>query len=237
MSLDAPVVEVVREAPIRHVRFDDGRRNALSVAAVDALREAFEPDPDAPVVVLRGRTEAFCVGLDNAVLAAGDAERSALLAGMGELLHMILSGPTRLVVGCEGHAVAAGAMLLLVADVRIGVPGEYQIGFTEPRLGMPLPRLPAELARQRLDRRWLHETAVLGRTLGPDAAAEAGFLDAVVSPGELDASLAERALEVARLGERAYLGSLHAVWGDVLERVEAEAAGARERAESARSAR
>ena len=64
---------------------------------------------------------------------------------MGELLLAALTGTTRIVAVCEGHAVAAGAMLLLVADVRIGARGSYTIGFTEPRLGMPLPELPAVL--------------------------------------------------------------------------------------------
>jgi enoyl-CoA hydratase len=76
----------------------------------------------------------------------GERNRESLLAAMGELLHEVLRGPTRVVALCEGHAVAAGAMLLLVSDHRIGTPGDYQIGFTEPRLGMPLPELPALLA-------------------------------------------------------------------------------------------
>ncbi len=112
---------------------------------------------------------------------------------MGELLLAALDGPTRIVAACEGHAVAAGAMLLLVADVRIGAHGCYKIGFTEPRFGMPLLELPALLARERLDRRRLHASTVLGVTVGPQEAVAVGFLDEVVDPADLHSAALERA--------------------------------------------
>lgn len=213
------LVTTRRRPPLREVALDSGKRNVLTLEAVQALREALAPDPETPVVVLRGRPDGFCVGLDNATLAAGDSAREALLAEMGELLLEAASGPTRIVAACEGHAVAAGAMLLLVADVRIGAPGAYQIGFTEPRLGMPLPELPVLLARQRLDRRRLHEVTVLGRTLGPEEAAAAGFLDRVVESDALQSEAEAAAQEIAGLAEGAYRGTLAAVWGPTLERM------------------
>jgi enoyl-CoA hydratase len=123
------------------------------------------------------------------------------------------------VVACEGHAVAAGAMLLLIADVRIGVPGSYKIGFTEPRLGMPLPALPALLARERLDRRRLHELAVLGRTLNPEDAVGAGFLDKLVAPFDLHAAALTAAKDIAELSDAAYQGSVASVWGTAIQRM------------------
>ncbi len=230
-------VKVDRQPPLRLVRLDAGPRNVLGREAVEALAGALAPDPEAPVVVLSGRPDGFCAGLDNAVLAAAAAEREGLLAAMGQLLADALAGPTRIVAACEGHAVAAGAMLLLVADVRIGVPGSYKVGFTEPGLGMPLPELPALLARQRLDRRRLHELAVLGRVVGPEEAAAAGFLDAVVAPEVLHETARGRATAIAKLGDVAYRGSLRAAWGRSLERVRELAEEQARRAETARQGR
>jgi enoyl-CoA hydratase len=201
------------------VELDTGRPNALTLEAVQSLRDALAFDADAPVVVLSGRPDAFCAGLDNATLSAGAAEREELLASMGELLLEVLESPTRIVATCEGHAVAAGAMLLLVSDLRLGTPGSYRVGFTEQSLGMPLPDLPALLARERLDRRRLHELAVLGRTVGPEEAVAAGFLDAVEPPETIRQRAAERATELAALSEAAYRGSVASVWGDALERI------------------
>jgi enoyl-CoA hydratase len=213
------VLEIERRSSVRLVRLDSGKRNVLTLEAVEALKDAIAPDSEAPAVVLSGRDDAFCAGLDNASLAKGGAEREALLAAMGELLLAAVTGPTRIVVACEGHAVAAGAMLLLIADVRIGVPGSYKIGFTEPRLGMPLPALPALLARERLDRRRLHELAVLGRTLNPEDAVGAGFLDKLVAPFDLHAAALTAAKDIAELSDAAYQGSVASVWGTAIQRM------------------
>jgi enoyl-CoA hydratase len=213
------LLSIDRQPPLRWVRLDAGKRNALTLDAVDALRDAISPDSEAPVVVLSGRQDGFCCGLDNATLARGAAEREELLARMGELLLSAIEGPTRIVAVCEGHAVAAGAMLLLVADVRIGVSGAYKVGFTEPRLGMPLPELPALLARERLDRRRLHELTVLGRTPGPEGAVEAGFLDRLEASEDLHTAALESAREIATLSDVAYRGTVTSVWGPAIQRI------------------
>lgn len=215
------VVTVQREPPLRRVRLDTGTRNVLTLEAVDGLQEALSPDLEAPVVVLSGRSDGFCSGLDNATLATGARQREELLTRMGELLFEALIGPTRIVAVCEGHAVAAGAMLLLVSDARIGVSGSYKVGFTEPGLGMPLPALPAILARERLDRRRLHELAVLGRIVGPEKAADFGFLDELTTRSKVEARAHERATEIAQLSDAAYRGSLRSVWGDSIEALRA----------------
>lgn len=221
------LVDCETRPPVRLVRLDAGKRNVLTLEAVEALRDVLAPDPEAPVVVLSGRADGFCAGLDNRTLAAGAKERDGLLAAMGALLYEALAGPTRIVAVCEGHAVAAGAMLLLVSDIRLGAPGAYKIGFTEPGLGMPLPELPALLARMRLDRRRLHELAALGRVVGPEEAAAVGFLDELVVGEDLEQAALTRAQMLARLTDAAYRGSLRAVWGSALERIEAIATGGR----------
>lgn len=216
-------ISLERTPPIRRVRLDAGKRNVLTIEAVEALTEALAHDAEAPVVVLSGRPDGFSAGLDNATLAGDPKDRDRLLSSMGALLVSLLTSPTRVVSICEGHAVAAGAMLLLVSDIRLGVPGQYKMGFTEPALGMPLPELPALLARMRLDRKRFHELGVLGRTVGPDEGAASGFLDAIVSPDEVEGVALEQARSVATLTEAAYLGSLRAVWGETLERIAASA--------------
>lgn len=214
------LLRVERKPPLRLLKLDTGKRNVLTLEAVEALKNAIAADLEAPVVVLSGRADGFCSGLDNAALANDELEREEILTAMAELLLSAVSGPTRIVAVCEGHAVAAGAMLLLAADVRIAAPGEYKIGFTEPRLGIALPELPALLARERLDRRRLHELTVLGRTVGPEEAADVGFLDALVEGDEVQAEALERAHEIAGLSEAAYQGTIASVWGATIERIE-----------------
>jgi len=226
-----------RRPPLRLAALDAGRQNVLDLAAVRALHEALAHDPEAPVLVLGGREDAFCAGLDGATLAGSAFEREELLTAMGELLLAALESPTRIVVACGGHAVAAGAMLLLVADVRVGVRRSCTVGFTEPRLGMPLPELPALLARERLDRRRLHALTVLGRTLGPEEAVAAGFLDELVEADRLLEVACERGREIATLDEAAYLGTAASVRGRTVERIAALVAEQRARRDAAQARR
>ena len=80
-----------------------------------------------------------------------------------------------------GHAVAAGALLLLGADERVGARGEFRIGLIETQIGMVLPRWAAELARERLSpRHFQQRDGRRARCTTPTAPVDAGFLDAVV---------------------------------------------------------
>ena len=90
-----------------------------------------------------------------------------------------------MIVACSGHAVAAGALLLLGADARIGARGDFRIGLIETQLGMVLPRWAVELARERLSVRHFQQATVGARMYDPDGAADAGFLDTVVEADAL----------------------------------------------------
>ena len=215
------MLTIERRPPVRWCRLDTGPRNLIGLDAVGALRAALQPDEEAPVVVLRGREDAFCAGLDMKVLAGPPEDARRLLGSMGELLVHVLESSVRLVSVCEGHAVAAGAMLLLVSDVRLGTPGSHKIGFTEPRVGMPLPELPALLARERVDRRRLHELTALGRTVDAAGAAEVGFLDELVERERLDQVIEARVQELAALGTDVYEKSNRAAHGALIERARA----------------
>ncbi|MGY8959273.1 MAG: enoyl-CoA hydratase-related protein, partial [Alphaproteobacteria bacterium] len=123
------------------------------------------------------------------VIRGDDLEKKAAMrnAGVEALLRLYLH-PQPLVIACTGHAMAAGALLLLTGDHRIGADGDFKIGLNEVAIGLTLPIFGLELARDRLDPRAL-DAAVLGATIyDPTGAAAAGYLDQVQAP---DAVLAE----------------------------------------------
>ena len=97
-------------------------------------------------------------------------------------------------IACSGHALAAGAILLLVGDVRVGALGEFKIGLNEVSIQMTLPVFAMELARDRLSPRYLTAATTQARVFDPLGAANAGYLDELVEPGQV----ADRALEHAR---------------------------------------
>lgn len=186
------------EDSVAIVRMDDGKANALSVAMIDALLSALDrAQREAKAVVLAGRDERFCAGFDLRVMMSGPEQATALLKRGSELLMRLYEAPLPLVIACTGHALAGGALVVLTGDVRIGAAGAFKIGLNEVAIGLPVPVLAMELARDRLVKTELHRATLLATIYAPEDAARAGYLDEVVAPDQL---MARAKAEAARLG-------------------------------------
>src|SRR5262245_23859536 len=110
------------------LQLDDGKANALSPAMIAAIEAALDrAEKEARAVLLLGRDGRFCAGFDLSVMRSGvEPMRALVTAGADLLMHLALH-PLPIVVGCTGHALAAGALLLLAADARTGARGEFKI--------------------------------------------------------------------------------------------------------------
>jgi enoyl-CoA hydratase len=186
--------------------FDDGKANVVSHALLEALHEALDrAELEAKAVVLVGRPGRFSAGFDLGEMTRSvDAMRSLVGAGAEFLLRLYGLGlPT--VAACTGHALAAGALLLLSSDVRIAADGPFKIGLNEVSIGMPLPIFAVELARDRLvSPLALRQATLEARIHSPAEAAEVGFVDRVVpADNVLDEALGE-ARRLAELRTGAY---------------------------------
>ncbi|MDJ0787776.1 MAG: crotonase/enoyl-CoA hydratase family protein [Myxococcota bacterium] len=225
MSTGDGPVRMERHGAVRVLTLDDGKLNVLGAEMLGSLlREvrSAEADPETRCLLLTGRSGSFSAGLDLAVLGSGGSAARELLLAMGELLLALYESPLRVVAASTGHAVAAGAMLLLVSDRRLGAEGPFRIGFSEVARGMPLPRLPVLLARDRLLPTALPGLTTLGRLVSPVEAARIGFLDVVADPADLlDAALAEAAA-LAEIDTDAYHETLGHLRESTLEALRAD---------------
>lgn len=208
---------------VAHVVYDDGELNILSANAIAKLIQTvqfLESNREVKTLVLEGNGRAFSAGLDLAVMQQDDETRQSLLADMGRLLISLYKSRLRVVSLCAGHAVAAGAMLLLVSDYRVGVERSGKIGFSEVAKGIPLAELAIRLAEQRLTRSELFAATALSRMYNPDAACRAGFLDVAMS-NYRDAKYhaLDQAENLAKLDDHAYLETLQAVRAELLNAV------------------
>ena len=177
------------------VRMDDGKANALSIAMIDALVAALaRAESEASALVLAGRPDRFCAGFDLKLMLSGPDVAKDLLRRGSELLMKLYDASIPLVIACTGHALAGGALVLLTGDHRIGAAGAFRIGLNEVSIGMPVPVLAMELARDRLVANELVHATLLAQIYAPDEAARVGYLDAVVAPEQV----LEQAQEVAR---------------------------------------
>ena len=85
-------------------------------------------------------------GFDLKVMRSGAGAAGKLVTDGGALITRLFGSEVPVLIACPGHAVAAGALLLLGADERIGARGAFRIGLIETEIGLVLPRWAAELA-------------------------------------------------------------------------------------------
>ena len=206
MTASPATLELSDEVAI--VRMDDGKANALGPAMLDALDAAFDrAEREAKAVVLAGRPGRFCAGFDLKHMMAGPESARALVTRGADVLLRMYAHPQPVVVACTGHALAGGALVVLCGDVRLGTAGEFKLGLNEVAIGLPLPILAIELARDRLDPRHLTEATLLARQFDPEAARDAGYLDHVVPADQLLPRALEEARRLAGLGSVPFAAS------------------------------
>lgn len=189
------------------VTLDDGKMNAVSHEVVDGLHAALDRSlADAAAVCIRGNDRALSAGFDLKVMSGGDlAAVGKLVNAGGELLMRLFVHPQPTVVAVTGHALAAGALLVLSCDTRIGAPGAAKIGLNETAIGMSLPEFAYELAAARLSKRYLTRAAVQAEIFDPAGAVDAGYLDRLEDDCVAAAIAEARAL--ATLPVAAYAGT------------------------------
>ena len=187
------------------IQMDDGKVNALSHAMLDQLDEALsQAEQEARAVVLTGRDGKFCAGFDLKVMGSSPtAARDLIKRGAG--VFMRLYGlPIPLVIACSGHAVAGGALMVLCGDTRIASQGPFKMGLNEIAVGLPLPIVAIELARDRLS-----PTVLSAATLGAfifelGDSVTAGFLDRIVPADSLLPEALEAATALGKYNPAAY---------------------------------
>lgn len=187
------------------LRMDDGKANALSDAMItELLASLTRAEKEASAILLTGRPDRFCAGFDLKVMMSGPENAKALLTRGSDLLMKLYGVPIPLVIACTGHALAGGALVLLTGDVRIGTAGAFRIGLNEVSIGMPVPVLAMELARDRITTADLGRATLQGTIYDPEGAARVGYLDAVASPDDVLARAKEEATRLGGLPRSAY---------------------------------
>lgn len=205
------------------IAMDDGKANALSFEAIAAINDGLDrADADeAGAVLLHGRAGMFSGGFDLNVMRGGDATALLTLVTDGADLVLRLYRSSRpIVAACNGHAVAAGAFVLMAAHHRVGAEGEFRLVLIETQIGMVLPDWAVELTKERLIGPHVQQAAIESRVYGPAEAVEAGFLDKVVPADQvLEAAHAE-AERLAALPAAAYAGNAAKVRAEGIARLE-----------------
>ncbi|MGB8858431.1 MAG: crotonase/enoyl-CoA hydratase family protein [Ilumatobacteraceae bacterium] len=225
-------VTIERSDRVMVLHLDDGKANALSSAAIAAISAALddaEADDTIGAVVVHGRPGRFSAGFDLSVMRGGDlGEIVGLVSDGGDLVRRMYGASLPIVAACTGHALAAGALMLLGCDVRIGADVDCKIGLNEVAIGMVLPDWAITIAQDRLSRRHVQRAVATAEVTDGAGAVDAGFLDMVVPEADVLAVATAKAQELAALNGRAYAGTVLALRGPVLDRMAAQITADRE---------
>ena len=230
--MSAAAVTTERRDGVLVVHLDDGKANALSFEMIDrmlvALDEA-ERDDEIRAVVINGRPGKFSAGFDLGVMMGSDfGDIIKLVANGGELVHRLYGASVPVVAACTGHALAAGALILLGCDVRVGADIEAKIGLNEVAIKMVLPDWAFTIAEVRLSKRHMQRAVVNARITAPADAVDVGYLDEVVPVDDvLDRAVAVAAELAATLDPSAYERTVRNFRGDTLDTMAAQVAADR----------
>lgn len=215
-------VRYEKQGSVAVITLDDGKANALGHEMIAAIHAALDrAEAEAHAVVLAGRPGRFCAGFDLRVLTAGRDLAVPLVRAGGSLFMRLYGLRLPVIAACTGHALAGGALLLLVSDARIGAAGPFKLGLNEVAIGIPLPILVRRLAEDRLDARRRVEATLLAGVYDPVAARKVGYLDEVVSDEDLLTRALERARELGRLPPRAFATSKASIRRATIDEIEA----------------
>ncbi|GAB4036638.1 MAG: isohexenylglutaconyl-CoA hydratase [Rubrivivax sp.] len=203
----SPPVLIRQDGPVLHLTLNrPAQRNPLSVAMVQALREALaaaEAGGTVRVVVLRGAGGHFCAGGDIQDMAVARAQLDTdpkaierLSAAFGELCVAFAYSPLATVAVLEGTVMGGGFGLACVTDVALA---GQSVAFRLPETSLGLP--PAQIGPFLVERIGYAEAkrlAVTGAKLGADEALALRLVHEVHPDAALDAALARVLADILR---------------------------------------
>jgi methylglutaconyl-CoA hydratase len=178
---DGGALEIAIDRPPRNLLVPELMRGLAEV-----LRAA-DADADVRAVVLTGRGELFCGGLDIAELRARGTPMEFASAAV-ELLRVFPGLGKPVVARVNGDALALGYSLVCSSDVAVGVRGA-SLGTFEVTTGI-WPIIAQVPPLQRLGPRVALENVITGRPFTAERAAAIGLLNEVVDAESLDATVA-----------------------------------------------
>ena len=209
------------EDGIATLTLSNGKVNAISPDVISAFNAALDQaEQDRAVVIITGQPGILSGGYDLKVMTASPEQAIELVRQGSTLARRLLAHPFPVVIACSGHAVAKGAFLLLSVDYRIGVEGPFSIGLNEVQIGMTMHHAGIELARDRLRKSAFHRSVINGEMFTPLTAVDAGFLDKVVKPEELQAAALEAARQLKKINMKAHKNTKLKVRKALLETLE-----------------
>lgn len=209
-----------------------GSRNPLSEAMLACLQSALDDaagNSDVRAIVIASEGPGFCGGHDLKQMTARRSDEDGgrqyftdLFGACAKMMQTIVSHPKVIIAQVQGIATAAGCQLVAACDLAVA-SSAARFGVNGINSGLfcstPMVALSRNIGRKRA-----MELLTLGEMLSADEALEAGLVNLVVSPDELQhaaddmaARLAARSSAVLTLGKQAFYAQAELPLADAYE--------------------
>ena len=214
---------------VAQITLDDGKVNAMALPFFEGLGAAFDraEKDGARAVVIAGRPGFFSAGLNLKLLPTlpPDELKKSMLA-FPRIMLRAYTLPIPTVAAMTGHAVAGGALLAYLCDLRLVADGPFRLQMNETQIGIPLPTWILTVVQGAITPRWQTEALLHARAYSPAEAKERGMVTDVVPAEQVIEAAQAAAAGLATLDTRAYalskqrLRAMAVRWAE--ERVESE---------------
>ena len=186
----------------------ENRFNRDSLAALHGALDEVEKEKGPSALVTTGAGKFYSNGLDLEWIGSDDCKnRPGFIADVQRLLARLLTFSRPTVAAVNGHAFAAGAMMLLAQDFSVMRSDRGYFCLPEVDINIPFTAGMSALIAAKLPQPVFHEACTTGKRYGGADAARLG----IVSETAAEADVLPRA--VARAGELAAkdAGTLRAI--------------------------
>jgi len=238
------LVTVTDDGPVRTIRMNrPDKKNALTLAMYDAMSAGIagvKHNAALRSVLIAGSAQDFCSGNDIGDFINASVKGGTLGAPAIHFLDVLLHCDRPIVAAVQGHAVGIGTTMLFHCDY---VVASSEASFSTPfvKLGVIPEAASTMLAPRMMGYARAFSLLVMGRPMNAADAKEAGLVNMVVRPSELEAEAMKAAQEIAALPPHGVAATRKLIRGsrdEVLSRMHEEFAlfQARLRTEEARGA-
>ena len=187
------------------ITINNGKANAISHEVITGLNAGLDKaEQEDKIIILTGTTGIFSGGFDLKVMTKSPESAKELVTKGSKLSLRMLSFLKPIIIACNGHAIAKGAFLLLSADYRIGVEGDFKIGLNEVMIGMTMHYAGVAIAKSRLSEVYLNRSVNNAEIFSSKDAITAGFLDVIVPEDDLLPTAIKVAEMFAKLNKKAH---------------------------------
>lgn len=178
------------------------KRNAISYELIEELLAALAEAAASPafVLILTGRGQAFCSGMDlenlKALLGRSRDENLKDSETMARLFRSLSEFPKATIAAVNGAALAGGCGLATLCDFTLAVP-EAKFGYTEVRIGF-VPAIVSTFLLRQMGEKQARELLLTGKIITAAEAQRLGLVNEIVAPGKLlerARALAEQLME------------------------------------------